>query len=144
MVAATTKSRRDPSMIRSDVSIAVARTAVVVAVMVATVVLRNSVRRRGRCDRRVAYHPGSGRRDRVPVGPEGVQALAVRLALPLVLDERVERMVVVGHLSTSVGALGRSEQGRPGACARERLAGRDQGRPEGRTHPGAGALAVPV
>src|SRR5207237_9586746 len=109
MVAATTSGRRDPSIIRSDVSIAVARTAVVIAVMVATIVLRNSVPSRG-CD--LAYNLGSGRRDRVPLGPEGVQALAVRLALPLVLDEGVERMVVVSHLSTSVGAPGRSEQRR--------------------------------
>src|SRR5437764_7968019 len=98
MVAATTSSRRDPSIIRSDVSIAVARTAVVIAVMVATVVLRNSVRRRGRCNR-VAYHPGSGRRDRVPLGPESVQALARRLALPLVLDARVGGLVGGTHMS---------------------------------------------
>src|SRR3954451_23722699 len=45
-VAATTSRRLNPSLLRSDVSIAVAGTAVVVGVMVATVVLRNSVRGR--------------------------------------------------------------------------------------------------
>src|SRR3954454_752654 len=40
---ATTSSRLNPSLIRSDVSIAVAGTAVVVGVMIATVLLRNSV-----------------------------------------------------------------------------------------------------
>src|SRR3954451_15361034 len=44
-VEATTSSRLNPSLIRSDVSIAVAGAAVVVGVMVAPVVLRNPVRR---------------------------------------------------------------------------------------------------
>src|SRR3954462_9144357 len=104
MVEATTSSRRDPSLIRSDVSIAVARTAVVVGVMVATVVLRDSV------PNGMAYDPGAGGRDGVPHPAEGVQLLALGLALLRVLDEPVERVVVVGHLQPSIGTPRRPEQ----------------------------------
>src|SRR6476661_7737027 len=127
--ATASSSRRDPSIIRSDVSIAVARTAVVV---------RNPVSGRLGCDL------GSRRRDCIPLRAEGTHALAVRLTLALVLDERVERVVVVGHLAASVSALDRSDQGRFGGSRNRRLAARDQRRPEGRALSGARALPAPV
>src|SRR6476661_6036029 len=136
--ATASSSRRDPSIIRSDVSIAVARTAVVVRVVVAAVVLRNPVSGRLGCDL------GSRRRDCIPLRAEGTHALAVRLTLALVLDERVERVVVVGHLAASVSALDRSDQGRFRASRNRRLAARDQRRPEGRALSGARALPAPV
>src|SRR5207248_8074650 len=79
--------------------------------------------------------------DRVPLGTEDIELLAVRLTLPCVLDERVERVMVVGDLQTTVCALCRSEQGRlcSGCC--ERLAGGDQRRPEAGAFPAAGTLA---
>src|SRR5438132_198530 len=53
---------------------------------------------------------GAGGRDRPPFGPEGVDALAARLSLAYVLDEGVERVVVVGDLQASIRPLRRSEQ----------------------------------
>src|SRR6476661_8795680 len=50
--------------------------------------------------------------DHVPLGAEGVEALALGgPALAGVADERVERVLVVGHLGRPVGALDRPEQG---------------------------------
>src|SRR3954467_8545409 len=76
---------------------------------------------------------GAAGRQRVPDPAEGVQSLAVGLALLGVLDERVDRVMVVGHLNPPVGALGRAQPGRLGPGTGTRLGGRDQGRP------GAGA-----
>ena len=55
------------------------------------------------------HDPGSGRRDRVPHGSEGIQLLAVRLTLLRVLDEPVERVMVVCHLQSTVRSLRRPE-----------------------------------
>src|SRR6478752_10709551 len=76
--------------------------------------------------------------DHVPLGAEGVEALALGgPALAGVADERVERVLVVGHLGRAVGALDRPEQG--GLRARAGL-GRTLGQ-QGRPVLGAGARA---
>src|SRR4051812_32143549 len=86
----------------------------------------------------------AGRRHRVPLSAEGVEPLAVGLALLRVLDERVERVTVVGDLHASVGTLGGPQPGRPRSGRRAGLGGGDQRRPRGRARARAGALAVLV
>src|SRR6266516_5920921 len=86
----------------------------------------------------------SSRRDDVPFGAEGLELFAVRLALLRVLDEGVERVSVVGNLHPSVCALRGAEERCLDTVRCERLAGRDQRRPERRALPVAGALVVLV
>src|SRR5512133_965868 len=74
----------------------------------------------------------------VPLGAEGVEALALgAAALAVVTRERVERVLVVGHLRGAVRAPGRAEQ--PGLGTRARL-GRALGQ-QRRPVLGAGARA---
>ena len=115
----------------SDVPVAVARSAVVVGVVVTAVALRNGVwwrlrlRRRWRRRRwRWRWRWGRRRRrsnrlargrDREPGAAERRQVLAVGLSRPCVLDEGVERVAVVGRLSLAVGPRDGSDQ--RGGCA---------------------------
>src|SRR6266508_1496920 len=84
------------------------------------------------------------RRDGVPLAAEGVGFLTLRQPGLCVLHEPVERVLVVGHLQATIRATGRAEQRRLHAAAGLRLARCDEGRPEGRTPSGAGALAALV
>src|SRR4029453_13908810 len=68
---------------------------------------------------------GARGRERVPLRTKGVDLLAVRLSLRRVLDEPVERVVVVGDLEASVGSLRGSEERRLSSCGCERLSRRD-------------------
>src|SRR5436190_21316551 len=79
----------------------------------------------------------AGRRENPPWAAELVEALAGRLAGLVVADPVVERVAVVGDLELSVLALRRAEQGRTHAGAGDRLAVREERRPEG----GAGPVA---
>src|SRR5258705_5192033 len=86
----------------------------------------------------------SGRRHRVPDASEGVHALTVGLARLRVLDEGVERVMVVRHLETSVGALRRPDERCHRAAGKGRLPARDQRWPGDRALSGARARAVAV
>src|SRR6185312_6647404 len=86
----------------------------------------------------------SGGRHGIPAGSEGVHALAVGLARLCVLDEGVERMMVVRHLEASVGASRRSDERCLRAALDARLPARDQWRPEDRALSYARTLAVVV
>ena len=91
-------------------------------VVVATVVLRNWVHSLG-------HDLGSGRQDRVPLRAEGLDAITVSLARLRVIDEGVERVVVVGHWRRpSARLIVRS--GTPSRLRDPRLAACDQRRPE--------------
>src|SRR5437867_11464110 len=78
-------------------------------------------------------------REHPPRTAELVHALTGRLAGLAVGDEVVERVAAVGDLELSVLAFRRTEQRCADALARDRLAGRDQRRPEGGTRAVAGA-----
>src|SRR5689334_16919135 len=61
----------------------------------------------------------AGHADDVPLGAEGLDALALRAAgLAAVEHERVQRVAAVGDLRAAVGALGRAQLGLARAAAR--------------------------
>src|SRR4029078_425680 len=86
----------------------------------------------------------AGPRDDVPLRPEGVDVLALRIARLLVLDEEVQRVSLVGDLRRAVRALAGPEQRRLRRAGRLRAALGGQRRPRFRARVRARALLRPV
>src|SRR5882724_9314589 len=117
----------------SDVPVAVARSAVVVAVVVAAVVLGNGVGRRRwwgrRLDLRLWLHQVARGGHREPGATERRQILALGVAGLRVLYEEVERVTVVGRLRPAVGPRDGSHQRGLRPSADRGLAARPERRP---------------